>query len=535
MQNIHASFLKTLRVLTVDDSSTALLLIKQQLISLGVSHDNIVTVERYQSAIKAMETHQFDVLILDYHLEQYLTGYELAMLLYRNRLISNTTGVLIISGDARQETVLTALSGKIRHFITKPLSNNSLADKLYTIHRETQKLTQITEALHSGHKLSAANMFELINRSGFNVSLEAYLLDYLMANNHWEFLDIYITISSTPCHASKMCAIAYLLHRDNSTKQALEELHHFLTENPLSIRVMDALADIYAENRQTENAALWATKAFELTPSIGERAAKASQLNMQAHKRSQLLKVGQIYAQHMSLADINWLKTIIIHFQSLQSIYALSESTTAKTELVQHANQFLHFASKHLTPKRLQHLQAVVLLSHCHVLIHENNDMLAHQKLLKSLSYFYDELFECPPILLIEYLPALAFFGERQIHSTIINVLKIKGVTNLPPAEFEQFSPNNQSNLHFKQISYHDQSLGFIEHYPHSSEAKIQFIHNYSQKPSVNHSDKIKALISELTVLDLPPNWHNWLIAGKQHKFSQPPPLAFSITTKDKK
>lgn len=535
MRKINTSFLKTMRVLIVDDSSTALVLIKQQLVSLGVLHDNIVAVERYQSAIKAMETHQFDVLILDYHLEQHLTGFELAMLLYRNRLISNATGVLIISGDARQETVLTALSGKVRHFITKPLSNSSLAEKLYTIHREKQKLAQITEALQSGHKLSAATMFELINRSGFSISLEAYLLDHLISNNQWQFLDIYITISSTPCHASKMCAIAGLLHRNNNTKQALEELHSFLTENPLSIRVMDLIADIYAENQQIENAALWATKAFELTPSIGERAAKASKLNMLANKRASLLRVGHIYSQHISLADINWLKTVIVHFQSLQAIYTLTESTAAKTDLMRHANKFSRFASRKLTPKRLLHLQAIVQLSQCHILIHENNEMLAHQKLLKSLSCFYDELFECPAILLIEYLPALEFFGERQIHSTISSVIESRGVNNLPSLVSGKLSSSHQPHSHFQMPLNEEQSHLFLAHYPHSSEAKIHFLHCYSQKLNINENDKLHKMVAELTVLNLPPNWHNWLVTGKQHGFSMAPPIAFSLAAKGQK
>ncbi|MBA5760789.1 response regulator [Vibrio sp. 404] len=535
MQKINTSFLKNWRVLVVDDSSTALLLIKQQLVSLGVPQNNITTVERYQVAIKAMQTHQFDVLILDYHLEQHLTGYELAMLLHRNRLISNATGVLIISGDARQETVLTALSGKVRHFITKPLSNASLAEKLHTIYREMQKLAQITDALQSGNKLSAATMFELINRSGFSVSLEAYLLEYLMTNNQWEFLDIYITISSTPCHASKMCTIAYLLHRDNNTKQALEELHSFLTENPLSIRVMDVIADIYEQSQQTEKAALWATKAFELTPSIGERAARASQFNMQAHKRAQLMKVGHLYSQHISLADINWLKTVIVHFHSLQSIYTLTESTSAKTEIMQHANDFFRFARHKLTPKRLQHLKAVVLLSHSHVLIHENNEMLAHQKLLKSLSQFYDELFECPPVLLIEYLPALAFFGERQIYSTITDVLKSRGINNFSEMVPAPYIAASQSSGHSSQPTHQEQSDVSLEHYPHSSEAKIQFLYRHSSQPAIGDSSKIDAIVSELAVLDLPPNWHNWLITGKQHSFKIAPPVAFSLFTRDQK
>ncbi|GAK82489.1 response regulator with TPR repeat [Vibrio ponticus] len=535
MRKINTSFLKTLRVLVVDDSSTALLLIKQQLVSLGVQHDDIHTLERYQEAITAMETHHFDVLILDYHLEQHLTGYELAMLLYRNRLIGNSTGVLMISGDARQETVLTALSGKVRHFITKPLSNASLAEKLHTIHRETQKLAQITEALQQDKSLSPATMFELINRSGFSVSLEAYLLEHLMANNQWEFLDVYITMSSTPCHASKMCAIAGLLHRENQTSHALEELHSFLTENPLSIRVMDVIADIYAESHHFEQAALWATKAFELTPSIGERAAKASQWNLQAGKRASLLKVGLTYAQHMSLADVNWLRTVITHFHCLHSIYTLTESTPAKTELMYHANKFVRFASRKLTPKRLHQLQAVLLLAHCHVLIHENNDQLAHQKLMQSLSHFYDELFECPPVLLVEYLPALALFGEQQIHTTIVNVLKARGIKNLQASHMESFNPLKQSNLLGETQTIAKDSQSYLKHYPYSSEAKIALIHLYGQRDKALDSDKIASIVSELSVLELPPNWRNWLTTGKQHGYAATPPVAFSLAARDQK
>ncbi|ANU38088.1 response regulator [Vibrio scophthalmi] len=532
MRKVNTSFLKDMRVLIVDDSSTALLLIKQQLIALGVNHEQIITVERYQNAIKAIETHQFDVLILDYHLEQHLTGYELAMLLYRNRLISDTTGVLMISGDARQETVLTALSGKVRHFVTKPLSNTSLAEKLSVINHETQKLVQISQAIVAGESLSANDLFEMINRSGFNISLEAYLLEHWMSKNKWALIDAYITISSTQCHASKMCAMAYLLHRDNNTHQAIEELHLFLTENPLSIRVMDTLSQLYAESNQLSNAALWANKAFELTPSIGERASKASQLTALANKRNQLIKVGQTYARHMSLADINWLKSVIQHFQSLENVYQLTESTTAKTEVLHHANKFVQLASRKLTPKRVQQLVALHLLFQCHVLIDENNDALGHKKLMQSIATFYDELFECPPILLMEFLPALALLGEHDIHTALINVLKARGAnTQQLGLSQNSFSVNATPA---EQCQSQDQRLisqAFLQQFPHSSQAKIHYLHAYSQSANLADATQISRLISELTTLDLPPNWHNWVITGKQHGFSLTPPAAFSLSS----
>lgn len=531
MRKVNTHFLKDMRVLIVDDSTTALLLIKQQLVALGVNHNQIITVERYQNAIKAIETHQFDVIILDYHLEQHLTGYELAMLLYRNRLISDSTGVLMISGDARQETVLTALSGKVRHFVAKPLSNTSLAEKLSVINSETQKLIQISQALAAGESLSANDLFEMINRSGFNISLEAYLLEHWMSKSKWVLIDAYITISSTQCHASKMCAMAYLLHRDNNTAQAIEELHLFLTENPLSIRVMDTLSQLYAESNQLSHAALWANKAFELTPSIGERASKASQITALANKRNQLLKVGQTYAKHMSLADVNWLKSVIQHFQSLEKVYQLTESTAAKTEILQHGNKFVQLASRKLTPKRIKQLVALHLLFQSRVLIDENNDGLGHKKLMQSIASFYDELFECPPILLMEYLPALELLGEHDIHASLINILKARGA-NTQQLELSQrsFSINtNQQGQHHEKDE-HLFSQAFLQQFPHSSQAKIQFLHTYSQNKNLTNTAQISHIIAELNTLELPPNWHHWVVTGKQHGFAVTPPAAFSLS-----
>lgn len=538
MRKANTYFLKDIRVLVVDNSSTALQLIKQQLISLGVKYEKIVTVERYQNAIKAVETHQFNVIIIDYHLDQYLTGYELAMLLYRNRLISQTTGVLMISGDARQETVLTALSGKVRHFITKPLSNDKLAAKLFTIHSETQKLQQIAQAIQAGHPVSAASLFELINRSGFSVSLEAFLLEHWMSQNNWALVDMYITMSSTQAHPAKMCAVAHLLHRDNNTLQAIEELHQFLTENPLSIRVMDTLSQLYAESDQLINAAYWATKAFELTPSIGERASKASQLNASANKRNALLKIGHTYAQHMSLVDVNWLKSVIQHFHSLVHVFPLTESLSAKTEILQHANKFVYIASRKLTKKRKKQLDALHQLFQSHILIDQTNDSLAHSKLMQSIANFYDELFECPLILLMEYLPALELFGEQEIRNTLVRVLNARGANLQQLGRCKQATllhRVNSSNLWETNTDLVKNEV-LLEHYPYSSEAKIQYLHNYNEKTNTGktkprNNKKMNRIITELMTLDLPPNWKNWVITGRENNFSVIPPSAFSLST----
>ena len=113
-------------ILIIDDSRTSVVLIKQQLIALGAKREQVFSSTDCKQAINMIESSFFDLLIVDYHLEQTLTGFELTSILINNKLINHKVGILIISSDTKQGTVLTALSGSARHFISKPIQTKSL-------------------------------------------------------------------------------------------------------------------------------------------------------------------------------------------------------------------------------------------------------------------------------------------------------------------------------------------------------------------------------------------------------------------------
>ncbi len=108
--------INNLNILVIDDCTTSATLIKHQLISLGVSASNVTCVHSAMQAVATVKTRFYSFIIMDYHLSTKLTGLDLINLLVRAKLISDTTAVLMISGDATQETVLTALTGRVRHF-----------------------------------------------------------------------------------------------------------------------------------------------------------------------------------------------------------------------------------------------------------------------------------------------------------------------------------------------------------------------------------------------------------------------------------
>ncbi|MCW0470135.1 hypothetical protein OH492_17950 [Vibrio chagasii] len=69
-------------------------------------------------------------------------------ILYRNRLIDHTVATILLSGDMRQETVLTALSGEAHHFISKPINTQALGKKIKSAVSESRQIDQLKNHLY---------------------------------------------------------------------------------------------------------------------------------------------------------------------------------------------------------------------------------------------------------------------------------------------------------------------------------------------------------------------------------------------------
>ena len=199
-----------LSILIVDDSKSATILIKQQLVSLGISHDKIYIATDYRQAIRAVERHTLDVLLIDYHLEQTFTGFELLGILYRKRLIDHTVATILLSGDMRQETVLTALSGEAHHFISKPIKTPILGNKIALAVEESHQITQQKQYYPIDTPAALQQALSVPNTQK-SVQYEASLIEHLIGAEQWELLAYVLRESSTNMHPTKLVAEALVL------------------------------------------------------------------------------------------------------------------------------------------------------------------------------------------------------------------------------------------------------------------------------------------------------------------------------------
>ncbi|MCP4325178.1 MAG: response regulator [Alteromonadales bacterium] len=257
IQLTDKSKFKDLVVLIVDDSKTSAVLIRQQIIAFGTPYDNIDTAYSYQDAIKHVENRFYDVIIIDYHLEQCINGNELAILLNKRKLISSQTGVILVSGDTRQETVLTVLSGEIQYLIKKPVQIYALGIKVLSV-CEDKKAVNFAQLLIKDDALNdiykKLRLVALIENSPSPVIVESAIFDLTVKKQQWLLLSSLLSHSVTNLHMSKACAFGQLYCYQGNISEAISFLEAFLSENPLAHQVMDILAEIFSENEHHNDA-----------------------------------------------------------------------------------------------------------------------------------------------------------------------------------------------------------------------------------------------------------------------------------------
>ncbi|WP_372385117.1 response regulator [Vibrio sp. BS-M-Sm-2] len=516
-----------LRVLIVDDSKSATILIKQQLSSLGISHDCIFIATDYRQAIRAVETHSFHVLLIDYHLEQSFTGFELLGILYRNRLIDHTVATILLSGDMRQETVLTALSGEAHHFISKPIHTQMLGKKIQSAVSESQQIDQLN-SLYPINTPEVLKQALAIPNNQVNVQFEATLIEHLIAGKKWDLLSNVLTTSKTKMHPTKLVAEALILDSLGKPNLAIEKLHNYLIVQPLSLNVIDCLSCIYEKHKMLLPALKLAIRAFEMTPSISHRAIRAIDLAENVDNTHMLIKLGEMYATHISPADMDVIHSIGSHFNSLKATYQRETKLKYKRILLEHANQFTELVNLKLPVKQQHQVLASLALFQSNILLVENSPHVAHKKVIRASTLLANNFHSQPTYLLTQLLPLLVHFGEYSLYHLAVECLKSRGETVSHKLESKNVDPSTCINIeNFGSIQ---ELKDYIDSYPYSVAAKLDYIYAVHRA----HIDEKLSddYLEEILQLELPPKWNQWISDSSRYGFSTKPPSPFSTCSR---
>ncbi|WP_061010630.1 response regulator [Vibrio sp. CUB2] len=498
----------SINILVIDDCTTSATLIKHQLVSLGAKLSNITCVNSAQEALDAVKTRFYLFIVMDYHLSAKFTGLDLINLMGRAKLISDTTAVLMISGDATQETVLTALSGRVRHLLTKPLQTKALKSKMLTALEQQYNLAEVRRLLEKCETITLTDVMHLHKKYATSVCVESLLIDTLVETQQFDVLEKFLPFCSNKEHASLICAEAFLLHRQGQIKEALDVLANYVTHNPLCLRAIDNLIGLYETLGQYNNASILANRAFKLTPSNSARMMTVSRILSKLGQIDKLYDVGYLYTSNLSSTDTVWLSTMNSYVDLISEHFKMLPDANEKKKVFIKLNQLCLIAEKQLSRSQQVDLAAFKQMMQCKLLL-EARPEYAHRKLMKALSYYYAAPNKTPLPLLKQAIPLMDYFGEFAIKHSLLALLTVQPGMSIE----ENFQINNA-----------DQELR--DKYPFSIEICLkQLSDNTTKITSIAMNENIDFLSRR----PLPPNWSNWFQNYLSGSYSSSLPKPFNL------
>ncbi|MDR9828840.1 response regulator [Vibrio sp. FNV 38] len=418
IKNNKNQSLDNLSVLVVDDCNTTLLLFKQQLKQIGITKVNTVT--NYRDALQAVGSHRFDIIVLDYHLDKTVTGIQLANLLYRRKLISRSTGILLVSGDSSQETVLTSQSGHVPHFMKKPFQPAELSKRLFQVHKDQSVIRKLEDKLTQTESFDEVGLVNLVIHAPTRILAESFVLQTLVKQSRWSHLEQWLSHSPTAVHVEKLIAKAHLLAYKGEKDTALKEVEDYIRDNPLAVGAMDLVSMFYIERHQFHDAYHFARTAFNKTPSISNRAIAVARLATQLNKWDVLLEVGRNYASALSVADVTWVSSMLVYGRCLQKSLTQLLAVTKRDAFILSVHEIFNITYQRLSGSQRQSMDLYKQLFLIGVRKEQQRHEEAKSILLETVLPYIDDVATIPTCLLIECYFHLHFYQEAWFANKVV-------------------------------------------------------------------------------------------------------------------
>lgn len=407
---------KEAKILIVDDCRVSSLCIKQLLKHIGI--DDVDTVHSYQKSMAMCTKKSYNILIVDYHLEQDINGLELFALLKNNHYISPSCSLITLSGDSTIQTVMGVLSMGYGTYICKPVNKKIIEDNVKIAFKKHTLFQKVYD--HLGNKenkqaLSIAIDYCIKNKASNEIEL--FVIKYLVEKQQFDML--YKLIGHPALSGRVNFVFAEIENKYKtgvlSAELAIEGLLSLLKKHVFFVQGYDFLSNIYLKELQQQKGLEVALKALELSPSVTFRALKVARLSASVGDIKSFHLASLTLAKNLSISESHWSAYVAEFFIYFEIFYKKLKSEKQKEEL----KAFLISFSKHCRNKLLevQVEQFNLLLSifECRLMVLDNNIYEAKQKITANFFKFYATPAELNSVVLVDLLSFYYFLGESQL------------------------------------------------------------------------------------------------------------------------
>lgn len=119
--------LNLFKILVVDDHMLSRKLLALQLVNYGFQEDHVVPISNPKEALENFENNDYDIVLADWDMPE-MNGLE--FVIKCKEIEKKKTAYIMISAEAQSEKILFAINSGVTSYITKPVSQNDINEKV---------------------------------------------------------------------------------------------------------------------------------------------------------------------------------------------------------------------------------------------------------------------------------------------------------------------------------------------------------------------------------------------------------------------
>ncbi|WP_026972401.1 response regulator [Aliagarivorans marinus] len=321
-----------LDVLVIDDSRVAAQLLVVELKKLGITKADTACDD--ETAVSKCRHKRYDIILLDYHLNDGVHGGELVRQLRIDGLIKRECGVIMISGDNSSDVVLSVFSDDFDSFITKPVRGEDIRKKIDFIQLSVKRLKPAYDLLDRGQASKCLSYLKAQLLRGDNSKVESFYLKLLEDRGHWEDLDEWISLKSDSRNSPRRDMAEAKLHwRNNHRSKSVATLQRAIERQPRYVPFYDLLSTYLEEQGFSERALRMSQQALILSPSSSTRAIRLAKLAALENDQTVFFEAGRILSRYLPLRDDKWVELVSRYLDLFLMYSRLSRSVAFKKHL----------------------------------------------------------------------------------------------------------------------------------------------------------------------------------------------------------
>lgn len=405
-------------ILIVDDTLSASELLRSVLSSLG--YKNVDTAKSKEESFKLTSKKNYNIIFMDYHLKDSLSGVTLINLLKEKYFVSKNASVVVMSTDNSKNAVLDTFLNGINSYISKPYTKKIIEEKIesaridFLLFEELKKIEGTIESIKWGMKLISKNKtsrnFRLKILEMINALEDQDKAEVLNNDNKIYFKDI---------------PYFNFLEIKNNKKSLTykKDLEFFCSKNPLLFESKVFLLDLYIEENEIKKSKIAMLDLIDMVPSNMEIMLKISKYALKINDKKILIKVGNSIINHLQIYNKDWFSNVCLYLSDVRSFIIRN-----KKDIVKIIKIFKYLEKKikisMLKDKYKENILRQIKLTEVYCEISSNKNIKAKQILLSQVEKDILVLSELATESLLTNMLLFNYFGETKLFSIYYNEIK---------------------------------------------------------------------------------------------------------------